>query len=49
MKKVYFLLLKILFAVTSISAQVTVTATAGTPGPTVYTTLKDVFDAVDHI
>jgi Ig-like domain CHU_C associated/PKD-like domain/Secretion system C-terminal sorting domain len=47
MKKIYFMLLTILFAATSINAQVTVTATAGTPGPTVYTTLKGAFDALN--
>ncbi|MBX7211996.1 MAG: hypothetical protein K1X78_27065 [Verrucomicrobiaceae bacterium] len=30
-----------------VAAQVSVTATAGTPGPTSYTTLKDAFDAVN--
>ena len=46
MRKIYFLLIAVLFSVIS-QAQVSVTATAGTPGPTAYTTLKDAFDAIN--
>jgi hypothetical protein len=35
------------FLMISASAQISVTATAGTTGPTVYTTLKGAFDAVN--
>jgi hypothetical protein len=37
----------VLFCTLSAKSQVTVTATAGTPGPTIYTTLKGAFDAVN--
>jgi hypothetical protein len=48
MRKVYLLLLFILFAASSnLFAQVSVTATAGTAGPTPYPTLKDAFDAIN--
>ena len=46
MRKIYFLLLAVLFTALT-NAQVSVTATAGTTGPTPYTTLKDAFDAIN--
>ena len=46
MRKIY-LLLFIAFFTSAVSAQVSVTATAGTVGPTTYTTLKLAFDAIN--
>ena len=46
MRKIYFLLLSILFSIV-VSAQVSVTASAGTPGPTAYTTISDAFTAIN--
>jgi len=47
MKKIYLLLLTILFAASAINAQVSVTATAGTTGPTAYTNLSSAFTAIN--
>lgn len=46
MKKICLLLFTLLF-VSFTYAQVSITATSGTTGPTVYTTLKSAFDAVN--
>ena len=45
MKKIY--LLAFLFLGLKVGAQVTITATGATPGPTIYTTLKSAFDAIN--
>jgi len=46
MRKFYFIVC-LLLAMSFANAQVSVTATAGTTGPTAYTTLKGAFDAVN--
>src|ERR1700749_2826228 len=47
MKKIYLLLLAMFSFAAITNAQISVTATAGTTGPTPYTTLKLAFDAIN--